>query len=299
MIEKRFIKDRDEWLSWRREDVTASDVGALLGIHDYKTPLHVYAEKSGNMGDQPMNDAMERGILMEPAVALAVQRRHPKWEIVTPNYYLRDAERHIGCTPDRITADGKINIQLKTVGRRKWLSDWQDGPPFSYQLQTLCEAMLQGAESSLLAILITSESTLQYEEYEVPRNAEAEQRIYNAVKEFWHDIDVGFMPEPDYEKDGAVIKALWQPIEGTNADWSGNNHLHELCVRYESARFDEKEAAGRKETVKNEIIHKLNGFEAVKCNEFKISRKLIPMKERIMSAHVQDRLNITQPKGRF
>ena len=47
MIEVLKITDRDEWLRWRANDLTASDIGAAAGLDHHKSPLALYAEKTG------------------------------------------------------------------------------------------------------------------------------------------------------------------------------------------------------------------------------------------------------------
>ena len=44
-IETRQITSRDEWLQWRKQDITASVIGALFNVHPYKTALQLYVEK--------------------------------------------------------------------------------------------------------------------------------------------------------------------------------------------------------------------------------------------------------------
>ena len=74
-------KDKETWLALRKQDVTASDAGALLGIHEFKTLLDLYGNKTGTLKEQPENDAMRRGKKLEGVavwIDMAVIRRGGK-----------------------------------------------------------------------------------------------------------------------------------------------------------------------------------------------------------------------------
>ena len=52
-IERWAITSEAEWLEWRRNDVTASVVGALFGLHPYETVFGLYARATGAPGIHP------------------------------------------------------------------------------------------------------------------------------------------------------------------------------------------------------------------------------------------------------
>ena len=95
-IERRAIVDREQWLDWRRQDVTASAIGALFRVHPYTTKLCLYAEKRGVEFPDEDNKVKRRGRWLEPAVAEAVRELRPDWTIEPPRCYLRDPELRLG-----------------------------------------------------------------------------------------------------------------------------------------------------------------------------------------------------------
>ena len=99
-IEIREITSREEWLEWRKQDVTASSIGALFDCHPYTTALKLYAEKRGTEFIVEDNRAMRRGRWLEPAVAKAVKEMRPEWTLISGHEYLRDPELGLGATPD-------------------------------------------------------------------------------------------------------------------------------------------------------------------------------------------------------
>jgi len=106
MIERIPIESREQWLSLRRQDVTASAAGALLGLHPYISAWSLWAEKTGLVSsDAPMNAAMERGLELEPIAIKRLQKLHPDWNITQPAAYYRDPEARLGATPDCLATD--------------------------------------------------------------------------------------------------------------------------------------------------------------------------------------------------
>src|SRR5215203_7178212 len=129
-VEQRNVESRDAWLQWRREDVTASTVGALFGCHDYTTALRLYVEKRGVEFDEPDDRVLRRGRWLENAVALAVNEKFPDWKIEPAKVYLRNPDLRLGATPDFFIhgdARGRGILQAKTIAPSVFKRDWGGG----------------------------------------------------------------------------------------------------------------------------------------------------------------------------
>lgn len=300
MIERIPITDREQWLALRRQDVTASDVGAVFGLHPYKTPLALWTEKTDpSFMHDVDNPALRRGRWLETAVIAACQDEHPDWSIAQPGVYLRDPEYRIGATPDAIarTSDGEVIIQCKTVAEPIFKAQWQDGPPQHYYLQALTEAMLWGAPRAVLAVLIVSAFGADYREYDVPRHEGAEQRIRDGVARFWQDITFGITPKADYAADGDLLAKLHAPKDGAPpVDLSTDNFLPELLEEREALHRHFKDCETRLEAIKNEIVAKLAGATIGTLNGWTITRRMQHRKEQLMKATSFPVLRITRHK---
>ena len=55
-----------EWLALRKTKITSTDAGVIMGVNPWKTPLQLYNEKISNDPPKPSNEAMRRGIELEP-----------------------------------------------------------------------------------------------------------------------------------------------------------------------------------------------------------------------------------------
>lgn len=197
--EVRKIESFREWLGWHEGpdgDVTASGVAALFGCHPYTSREQLAARLSGESragtGMPPDNAAMKRGRRFEPAVAAAIIEEKPEWILTKADTYHRLPEHRLGCTPDYwadlLGRDDGL-IQIKTVAPHVW-EKWAGRPPLGYLLQTVCELLCTDREWGCLAVMVMGGHFPVYY-FDVPRHAEAEQRILAAVGQFWLDLKIG------------------------------------------------------------------------------------------------------------
>jgi predicted phage-related endonuclease len=233
-VERHTITGRDEWLQWRKQDVTASRVGALFGVHPYETALRLYAEKRGVEFPDADNKTMRRGRWLEPAVATAVEEERPQWQLRAPKVYLRDPDLRLGCTPDYfIDGDprGLGVLQAKTVAPSVYARDWHNGSeiPLWITLQALTEMMLADAAFGVVAALLVDPHAMDVAILDVPRHADSEAKIIAAVSSFWLCVATGLEPDPDFGRDAAIIKALTpRETPGKQIDFSGRNDLPDM-----------------------------------------------------------------------
>jgi predicted phage-related endonuclease len=226
-IERHFIESREQWLAVRSQDVTASVVGGLFGVHPYATALKLYLQHSGIEFDDRDNKVKRRGRIMESAVAAAVSEAHPEWRIEKSKYYYRDPDLRLGATPDFLILDdprGLGVLQTKSVYSFVWERDWHGGTavPFWIQLQALVEAMMTDAAFAVVAEVHSFD--MDHTEHEIPRHPGAEKRITDAVAQFWLDVEQHDEPDADYGKDAELLRAIApHEIKGKVLDLSGDN----------------------------------------------------------------------------
>lgn len=227
--ETRPIGSKGEWLRWRQGLVTASPIGALFGVHPHVTLADLVAEKRGERRGEGDNPSMRAGRLLEPAVIAAINEERPELRVVKANEFYVLPELKIGATPDAFGEDGALLVQCKTASREQW-DKWHGSPPVHYLLQVLVEMMVTGCERGLLAVLLRTPSFPLFT-FEVKRHPAAEQRIVDAVAEFWRKWDAGEHPEPQPAE--GLAEAL---DDGTSIDLSGDNALPGLLEERELLR---------------------------------------------------------------
>lgn len=269
MIERYTITSREEWLRWRRQDVTASDVGCLFDANPYKSQFELYAEKRGLLGGTRETPIMRRGRLFQSAAIAALRDKYPDAEELS--VYLRDPDVRIGATPDGVA--GTLAIETKVVAKPVFEA-WEEDPPLGYQLQTATVAMLMGADAALLAVLAVDAYEADLHVFHMKRLQAAEERIIESVRQFWRNIEDDVEPPPDYRKDGEAIARMFRPREQVDAlDLSGDNRLPEILTERVGLLAAVKASEERLDAIKAEIIHKLGGAPAAICGDWKISNK--------------------------
>lgn len=287
MITIRPITTRAEWLSWRKEVLTASDLGAVAGVDQYKTPLRVYAEKLTDI-DVEETALMRRGRMFEAAATEYLREDHPDWVIEKPNSFYVDVDLKLGATPDILAKSfnhGLVNIQIKTVSAPVF-EGWNGTPPLGYLLQTVCENLLTKANEGILAVLVVSAYKAELHEFPVPRHAGAEKRVCNLARQFWKNVKAGIIPRPDYRMDGDIISVMKPPVGDTidAVDLSTDNRLADVLAMRETLKSDIKKSEEDVKALDAEIIDKLNGATLAYCNGWKITNKLTHRNEYTVAA---------------
>ncbi len=267
------IENRDQWLGLRKQDVTASAAGALLGVHDYLTAFELWALKTGKIADDAeVTSAMQRGTILEgPAFAL-LKRDHPELHVhwngvpgeVDGNYY-RDPEARIGATPDCFAESddrGPGILQIKSVEssvfRRKWVDpDTREiTPPLWIAVQTVLETHLTGRAWGAVAPIVIGHG-IEMPIVDVPLHAGIVDRIKVVVAEFWRMIEAGETPDADFRRDGETIAALFERDDGDELDLRSDAAFANLVAMRGRLKREIKDVDDRIETIDNEVKARL------------------------------------------
>lgn len=290
-VEKIAITDREQWLSLRRKDVTASAISALFGASEYITPLQLFLQKTGAIeedSDEPIIDGNEislspmgRGTLLEDKAADMLRLLKPTWTVEKCRYYYRDADLRIGATPDLLVNDperGPGIVQVKnpeaSVYRQKWKQD--DGtiePPIDYVVQTIQEAYLTEARWAAIGAFVVSHRTI-FRLIDVPIHAGIFDRIKVEVSEFWRRVERNEPYSPDYARDGALLAKLYPQDNGSQIDLRGDNEAPLFVDQLETARAAKKAAEAAEKNAKAAITAKMGEASiALLADGRRVSRK--------------------------
>lgn len=295
-VERISIRDRASWLAMRSFDLTASDIGAAVGIDPHKTALRLYAEKTGLLMGEPDNNLMRRGRWMEAAVLEALREEQPGWVVEKCNVYLRDPALRLGATPDAVatTDDGEIvNVQCKVVSKPAYERDWIDGPPMPYVLQTLTEGLLQGTGSYIAALVVDTYSADLFL-HAVPRHGGAEARVMQIADEFWRNVENGVQPAPDFKRDADTVAALFpQSVADPVLDLTGDNYLPDLLIERGVLKQAVKDCDARLIEIDTDIKAKLGTHERATLPGWKLSWKTHTRKEHVVAESTARPLLVT------
>jgi len=297
VIERIPASDREAWLALRGKDVTASVAGCLLGVHEYMTGYELAALKLGKIKDDPEESpAMRRGRLLEPIAVQILRETHPDWEIYyndgPDRVYYRDPDARIGATPDVAIVDprrgrglGQIKTVEKSIFRSKWQTDTHDiEPPLWVAVQALTEGHLYGADF-VDVYPMTVGFGIDLHEIQMPKHQGIVDRLYERTAEFWSIVDKGDLPDPEWARDGEVIERMFARDDGSEVDWSGNDHALELVMRRAGLKRAMKAAKTDLEPVEAELKAMLgNASTATLAGDVKLSWRLQHRKEFVTKA---------------
>jgi predicted phage-related endonuclease len=269
----------------------------------------VWAEKTGLISPTEDNPTFRRGRWLEAAVIEALREERPTWDLRRAGVYLRDSAIRLGATPDAVAVDparsGIGVLQCKTVRRDVFVRDWNVSvnrelvAPLAYQLQTVTEAMLVGADwASVAGLIIDAGGGVELVCAPVHRHPAAEERIRDAVVRFWRDLESGRQPAVDPSRDGRVIEALFpRSADGQAVDLSADLRLAELLARRARRKSLVKAAEAQIEAIETELKAKLGSAESATLPGWKVTWKTQRRDERMTPAWEGRVLRITQGKN--
>lgn len=289
-----------DWLAMRKQDVTASEIAALFGVHPYLTQLQVWADKMGMDAKRGDNLAMRRGRIFEPAVAKAVEEEH-SWTLKKSETYIRAPKLRLGCTPDYfrvppIEQGTWEPVDCKFVQPDVYEKQWQGGSPLAWVLQVLVQVYLTGAERGYVAAMVDNYKKDVFI-YDVPRNDEAWAKIVAKVAEFWALVESKTMPSPDFSVDLAHLRKLMPPNpKAEPLDLTADNLLPVLLEEREMAKHRIDEANARIEAIEAEVVHKLAGAPEARTGGWRITNKTQTRKEYVVKASTFSVLRFTKLK---
>ncbi|MBR3993190.1 MAG: YqaJ viral recombinase family protein, partial [Anaerotignum sp.] len=187
---------KEEWRKERKKGIGGSDVGAILGLNEYKSAFDVYYEKIGAKNEKVLTDkarvTMEIGNRLEDLVAEMFQERHPSIQVINDKtMYQHEKYPFMLANTDRILIlpDGmKAIMECKTV---TYADEWENTDfckgikgkcPLSYEYQG--RHYMATLDIDLVVIvgldLIRKELYIVY----ISRDMEVEEQMIAAEAEF-------------------------------------------------------------------------------------------------------------------
>lgn len=190
--------------------IGGSDIAAVLGLSRWKTPLQVWAEKTGNLIPEDIGHKLHvrLGIKLEATVCdLFTEETGKKVArvneaLVHPKYpFLR------GMIDRRVVGEKSI-LEAKTTS--SWNADkWEgdDNIPQDYILQTMFYMELAGAERGYLACLVGNQG---FHVKTIERDDKLQKEIIAKAVDFWtRYIEPKIMPTMITSRDADTLYSLY------------------------------------------------------------------------------------------
>jgi predicted phage-related endonuclease len=264
-----------EWLELRKEDITSTMAPALFDLSPYATLFELYhAKKSGLDTEIKENDRMAKGKRMEEYAAQEVCLEHGFTDLRRMDEYIRIPDLRIGSSFDfevMCPKRGLGLLEMKAVDYAQFKEKWElDEAPEHIEVQAQHQLLTAGSKykwSGIAAFYSLYDHCLLIRE----PDQEFHQGILDAVADFWRDVDNGNEPKPDYYRDCATIKALYECSNETFIDCTDNEAFEVLCGKYLRLKDEEKGLKSEIEAAQAQIIEALAGVKGGYTNAHKAS----------------------------
>lgn len=202
---------RDQFLAERMSGLGGSDLGAVLGLSRFRTPLDVWMEKTGRAAPKESNLAMRFGTMAEAFVAAEYEAATGR-RVEGYTKMLRHPDAPLIGHVDRlVVAHGEKMASHKGVIRTDRLlecktahpmalsgGDWgetgTDLVPPSYLIQCAAYMALTGCHTADLACLF---GNAELRVYTIARDMELEAQLIEQARDWWtRHVMADVPPEP-------------------------------------------------------------------------------------------------------
>ena len=247
--------DRESWLRERRRGIGGSDIGAILGLSKYRSPLDVYLDKIGEADDQEINDAMYWGTMLEQIVADEYARRTGSKVRRVNAICVADDAPWRRASVDRIVAGQRKILECKTAGSHMagdWGPSGSDQVPDVYRAQVAWYQHVLNYDDADLAVLIGGRD---YRIYHLPRDRGLEQLIVHAAAKFWLEhVCKKIPPDPICDRD---LSTLYAVDNGEALDVTGDDATISAVERLADINAQIKSLEASKKDVRAQIAEKM------------------------------------------
>lgn len=239
-----------QWLDFRHNGIGASEIGTLLDMNDYTTPIELFNYKTGYVRTSDMdNNAMFMGRYLESVVGdlwCYYDINDGSWESLRDNYESEKTKVRNYCKPDCYVVnpkyphlflsldgffihEGKIcPLEIKTISKMS-ADKWETGIPQSYILQLHQAMIILESDYSELAMLMDGRI---FNVYPIPLISSIAEHIKKESELFWDKVIrgrelVGLMrtvaEDVDIEEEYRELEPPVKVLE----DRAFNDFLHE------------------------------------------------------------------------
>jgi putative phage-type endonuclease len=259
-----FESGSPEWHA-ARAGIGGSDVGAIFGKSQFKSPYRLWCEKSNLLEDTDSTIPMRLGTAMEPAIRQFFQDENKEWLTVHETGTWQSTEfEWMKANPDGIIewADGTIGV-LEIKHSATYVSEI----PESWKLQVLWYLYVLGLKRGVVCAVIGG----RYTEFEVLWDETLVLDMKGRVRGFYGLVESGLAP--NYDGSNSTYETVRELSDGLT---DGEVELGDFYVDLIAAKVIYEEAERNFNAKKSVVLAYLNGVK----NGFFNGEKVISLQAR-------------------
>jgi putative phage-type endonuclease len=186
-----FENQSPEWYALREGRIGGSEIGAVLGLSPWTSPLAVYYRLTGELTkDNGYNRRMRLGTLLEQPLLDLFQEEHPEWGVFKVGSYSPEAVPFLLANPDAFYTDENGELHLIEV---KTSRDFWSEIPLHYMSQVQFYMHTFGVRHAKIVALTAGD----YNEFDVEYDPFMAEAMLEALRGFYSDFEQGIRPQFD------------------------------------------------------------------------------------------------------
>lgn len=260
--------DEKDWLELRKKGLGGSDMGAIMGLNKYSSPLKVYMDKVENIREDVSGkpavrkgkdlESLIRTVYVTPYLGnkgysvrslqhILINTTYP-WiranldGIAVNMEYMQNHKKHIG-------------IEIKVVtpfAEDAWNGEDYCGIPASYYAQCQTYMLVTGLQEFILCALFENNWEIHY--YDIPRDEAFIARIIKESKHFYeYNMQLKIRPTVKLPVDTDIVPKLVKDAEATIPTFTTDT-MSEKITEYKEAVNARKEAEKLENELKSELV---------------------------------------------
>lgn len=172
----------------RKGFIGGSDIAAVMGVSRWKTPLQLWAEKTGSVEPEDISDKeyVELGTELEEFIAKRFEKKTGLKVRRAPYHYVHSEYPFMMCQVDRLVTGTEDLLEVKNASAWK-AKEWEgEEIPIEYILQVSWQLMVTGRKTGYIAVLIGGNKFIW-------KKIEADQELFDkmteSAKTFWKMVE--------------------------------------------------------------------------------------------------------------
>jgi len=289
-----------EWYGLRGTGIGASEIGAVLGVSPYASPLTVYLDKVEGSDNSEQSEPMFWGLKLERVITDEVARRAEVVLCGSPGILRSTEYPWMIASPDDVTVEGEP-VEVKNLAWGYRDEEWEVAIPELYYLQCQQQIKVMGAERCLFGAL-THGQRLVWEW--IARDESAIQRIVHGGSAFWDRVMRRDPPASDGHPRDRERLASRAAAQGPDAVELYEQDVQMLTDEWQERRGmrlrlekESKEIKRLEDAAANQIAQKLNGKSGYTVTGWQFAWTTTQRKGYTVAPTTVTSFKITPPKG--
>ena len=268
---------REEWLELRRHYIGGSDAGAVVGLNDYSSPYHLWAEKTGRIPGFEGNITTEVGAYLEELVAQMFTRETGKKVRRKGVTMINEAYPFACADVDRVVVGEDAILEIKTTNSFPTMRKLRGGEyPDTWYAQMTHYLAVTGAKKAYLAVLINCR---EFKVFELQRDENEIIALMTAEAAFWKHVTEDTPPEADgSEATADAIATIYRESNGNSLELFGRE---EMLEDYFLLAADKKDIERRMDMIKHTIQMDMGEAERGNARGYTVTWKTQPGRKQL------------------